>query len=111
MYGTKFTSFELEEFFRSVAEPRASIRTSEDVVVSKVGRELYEKFFRSYTRKQWGVDPSELDKSVTEECRSGRTATIATSRISTSACLRRASPGYLSGCSIIPTSPRCSLPI
>jgi len=40
------------------------IRTSEDVVVSKVGRELYE-FFRNYTRKQWGIDPSELDKSVT----------------------------------------------
>jgi UDP-galactopyranose mutase len=35
------------------------------VVVSKVGRELYEKFFRGYTRKQWGMDPSELDKSVT----------------------------------------------
>ena len=25
------------------------------------GRELYEKFFRNYTRKQWGLDPSELD--------------------------------------------------
>jgi protoporphyrinogen oxidase len=35
------------------------------VVVSKVGRELYEKFFRGYTRKQWGIDPSELDKAVT----------------------------------------------
>ena len=34
-------------------------------MVSKVGRELYEKFFRGYTRKQWGLDPSELDKSVT----------------------------------------------
>ena len=34
-------------------------------MVSRVGRELYEKFFRGYTRKQWGVDPSELDKSVT----------------------------------------------
>jgi UDP-galactopyranose mutase len=33
--------------------------------VSKVGRELYEKFFRNYTRKQWGLDPSELDASVT----------------------------------------------
>jgi len=35
------------------------------VVVSKVGRELYNKFFRGYTRKQWGLDPSELDASVT----------------------------------------------
>jgi UDP-galactopyranose mutase len=65
MYGTEFTSFQLEEFFRSVAEPCAQIRTSEDVIVSKVGRELYEKFFRNYTRKQWGLDPSELDAAVT----------------------------------------------
>jgi UDP-galactopyranose mutase len=65
MYGTDFTSFQLDEFFRSMAEPRAQIRTSEDVIVSKVGRELYEKFFRNYTRKQWGLDPSELDAQVT----------------------------------------------
>jgi UDP-galactopyranose mutase len=65
LYGLSLTSFQLEEFFASVAEPREHIRTSEDVVVSKVGRELYEKFFRNYTRKQWGLDPSELDASVT----------------------------------------------
>jgi len=65
LYGLNLTSFQLEEFFASVAEPKEYIRTSEDVVVSKVGRELYEKFFRNYTRKQWDIDPSELDKSVT----------------------------------------------
>jgi len=65
LYGLSLTSFQLEEFFASVAEPREQIRTSEDVVVNKVGRELYEKFFRNYTRKQWGLDPSELDASVT----------------------------------------------
>jgi len=52
-------------FFQSRAERVERIRTSEDVIVSKVGRELYEKFFRTYTRKQWGLDPSELDASVT----------------------------------------------
>lgn len=65
LYGLNLTSFQVEEFFKSVAEPKDYIRTSEDVVVSKVGRELYEKFFRNYTRKQWDMDPSELDKSVT----------------------------------------------
>jgi UDP-galactopyranose mutase len=65
LYGTSFTSFDLEAFFQSVAEPREQVRTSEDVVVGRVGRELYEKFFRNYTRKQWGLDPSELDASVT----------------------------------------------
>ncbi|MBE9193663.1 UDP-galactopyranose mutase [Gloeocapsopsis crepidinum LEGE 06123] len=64
LYGMNLNSFEATEFFKSIGESREYIRTSEDVVVSKVGRELYEKFFRGYTRKQWGLDPSELDKSV-----------------------------------------------
>src|SRR4051812_5817874 len=63
--NSRFSSAELEAYFQSLAEPVGEVRTSEDVIVSKVGRELYEKFFRNYTRKQWGVDPSELDASVT----------------------------------------------
>src|SRR5947209_4890945 len=65
LYGLSLTSQEVDKFFESVAEKRDQIRTSEDVVVNKVGRELYEKFFRNYTRKQWDLDPSELDASVT----------------------------------------------
>src|ERR671913_1735731 len=64
LYGLNLTSFEVEDFFKKVAEPCDEIRTSEDVVVSTVGRELYEKFFRNYTRKQWGLDASELDATV-----------------------------------------------
>src|SRR4051794_1893511 len=64
LYGLSLTSEEVEAFFESRAEKVDEIRTSEDVVVSRVGRDLYEKFFRGYTRKQWGVDPSQLDKSV-----------------------------------------------
>src|SRR4051812_36128893 len=60
LYGLSLSSFECEEFFAKIAEPRSKICTSEDVVISKVGKELYEKFFRNYTRKQWGLDPSEL---------------------------------------------------
>jgi UDP-galactopyranose mutase len=65
LYGLKLTSMQVEDFFASVAEPREVVRTSEDVVVGRVGRELYEKFFRNYTRKQWGLDPSQLDSMVT----------------------------------------------
>ena len=63
-FGLNLTSFEVEAFLGKLAEKRDAIRTSEDVVLSKVGRELYEKFFRNYTRKQWGLDPSELDSTV-----------------------------------------------
>ena len=65
LYGLRLSSFEMEDFLASRAEKKESIRSSEDVVVNKVGRELYEKFFRGYTRKQWGLDPSELDAQVT----------------------------------------------
>ena len=66
LYGLDLSSdAEVEAFLAARAEPIAPIRTSADVVVSKVGRELYDTFFRGYTRKQWGMDPSELDKSVT----------------------------------------------
>jgi UDP-galactopyranose mutase len=52
-------------FLAARAEPGPPARTSEEAVVRAVGRELYELFFRGYTRKQWGLDPSELDSSVT----------------------------------------------
>lgn len=65
IYGSNLSEAEAGDFLSSLAEPRLAVRTSEDVVVSKVGRQLYEKIFRGYTRKQWGVDPSELDAQVT----------------------------------------------
>jgi UDP-galactopyranose mutase len=65
IYGLHLSLDELEPYLARIAEKPHSIRTSEDVVVSRVGRDLYEKMFRGYTRKQWGLDPSELDASVT----------------------------------------------
>ncbi|MDB5287539.1 MAG: UDP-galactopyranose mutase [Mucilaginibacter sp.] len=64
LYGLNLSSAALEEFFASKAEVINHARTSEDVVVKAIGRELYEKFFKGYTRKQWDLDPSELDASV-----------------------------------------------
>ncbi|NIK33634.1 UDP-galactopyranose mutase [Xanthomonas arboricola pv. fragariae] len=66
LYSLQLTSEEdAAAFLASRAEPVADIQTSEDVVINQVGRELYETFFQGYTRKQWGLDPSQLDKSVT----------------------------------------------
>ncbi len=65
LHGLNLTVDELEGYLESIVEKPPAIRTSEDVVVSRVGRDLYQKLFRGYTRKQWGLDPSELDASVT----------------------------------------------
>ena len=67
LYGLGLASdAEAAAFFQRVAEPVSPVRTAEDAVVSQVGRDLYETFFRGYTRKQWGLDPAALDRSVTQ---------------------------------------------
>jgi UDP-galactopyranose mutase len=66
LYGLDLrTDEEVEAFYAARAEPKAFIANSEDAVVARAGRDLYEKFFRGYTRKHWGLDPSELAGSVT----------------------------------------------
>jgi UDP-galactopyranose mutase len=65
LYGLKLGENEVEKFLATRAIKYEPPRTSEEVVLSRVGADLYEKFFRNYTRKQWGVDPSQLDAQVT----------------------------------------------
>jgi len=66
LYGLQLqTEAEVEAFYAERREERAKLLTSEDSVVAKVGWELYEKFFRGYTRKQWELDPKDLHASVT----------------------------------------------
>lgn len=65
LYNLDLDEEGLKKFFERIRIPRSPITTSEDVVINTVGRDLYEKFFKGYTQKQWGMDPSELDASVT----------------------------------------------
>lgn len=64
LYGLSLDEEDIKAFFERVREPKTPALTSEDVVVGAVGRDLYEKFFESYTRKHWGLDPSQLGAGV-----------------------------------------------
>lgn len=64
LYGLDLDEDGVREFFERVREDRVPVLTSEDVVLNSVGRDLYEKFFYSYTCKQWGRQPSELKAGV-----------------------------------------------
>jgi UDP-galactopyranose mutase len=64
LYGLDLDEAGAAAFFERVSEPRDPVQTSEDVVLNSVGRDLYEKFFLNYTRKQWGLDPSQLKAGV-----------------------------------------------
>jgi UDP-galactopyranose mutase len=65
LYGLNLAVDDLKAFFERVREPKTPVLSSEDVVVGTVGRDLYEKFFKNYTRKHWGLDPSQLSAGVT----------------------------------------------
>lgn len=65
LYNKKFsTDYEVQQFLNSVKVKRSQILNSEDIIVTKVGYELFEKFFKYYTKKQWGLEPRDLPPSI-----------------------------------------------
>ena len=64
LYGLSLDEEGVARHYERVREMREPIRTSEDSVLASVGHDLCNKFFRGYTRKQWGLDLSELSASV-----------------------------------------------
>ncbi len=65
LYGLNLDEEGVRAFYEKVRIPIDPVKTSEDVVLNTVGRDLYGKFFQGYTRKQWGMDPSQLSSLVT----------------------------------------------
>ena len=64
LYNMNLSCDEVEEFLKKQAVEIPEVKTSRDVALSKVGQDIYEKFFENYTKKQWGIDPGEIDTSV-----------------------------------------------
>lgn len=64
LYNLNLSEEEAMDFIRSKRENISDIKSSEDVVLAQVGRDIYEKFFRYFTLKQWGIEAENLDKSV-----------------------------------------------
>jgi UDP-galactopyranose mutase len=64
LYGLDLDEAGVAQFLERARTPREPVRTSEDVVLNTVGVDLYEKFFKNYTQKQWGIPASELNASV-----------------------------------------------
>ena len=64
LYNLNLSCDEVEEFLKKQAVPIGEIKTSKDVALSKVGLDIYQKIFETYTQKQWGLDPGQIDTSV-----------------------------------------------
>jgi len=67
LLNQQFSSADMKEYLdksRYQADVKA-INNAEDMAISLVGQELYEKFFKHYTEKQWNLRPEELAAEVT----------------------------------------------
>ncbi|MGD8306378.1 MAG: UDP-galactopyranose mutase, partial [Ignavibacteria bacterium] len=65
LYGLNLKSeADVKVYYESVREKRNPILTSEDIIVNQVGYDLFEKFFKHYTKKQWNLEPKNLSASV-----------------------------------------------
>lgn len=64
LYNLNLSCEEVEDFLKKKAVPIEEVKTSRDVALSRVGEEIYQKFFENYTKKQWGIDPANIDTSV-----------------------------------------------
>ena len=64
LYNRTFNEKSMKEFLDKVKIDIREIKNSKDFALSKIGKELYELFFKNYTKKQWGVYPEELGTEV-----------------------------------------------
>ena len=58
------SDLDVQQYLEKVREKRKSILNSEDIIIDRVGRDLFNKFFKDFTKKQWGVEPKDLSPSV-----------------------------------------------
>jgi UDP-galactopyranose mutase len=63
-FGRQLDAESAEQLLAEKRVPIANPANSEEFVLSRVGRELYEAFYLNYTLKQWKVHPRDLDPSV-----------------------------------------------
>ena len=63
-FGKTMSPAEARAFVAQKTTPTENPKNFEEQGLNLVGRELYEAFFRGYTRKQWGVEPTNLPASI-----------------------------------------------
>ena len=64
LVGHPSTTEEMEEYLVNRRVPIAHPKNSEEAIISQVGWELYDMFYRGYNLKMWDQSARELDPSV-----------------------------------------------
>ena len=63
-FNKNFSSKQAKQFLKKISKKNTKKINFETYLISKLGVQLYKKFYKNYTIKQWGVKPSLIDASV-----------------------------------------------
>ena len=63
-FGRDFSPTEAEEFFKVFSDEIPNPKNFEEKIISKIGIELYQAFYKGYSEKQWGIDPKLLPSEM-----------------------------------------------
>ena len=64
-FNKKFKSpSQAKKFIKDLQIKKKKIKNSEDFILYKLGKEIYENFYKNYTIKQWGIHPKNLHKNI-----------------------------------------------
>lgn len=63
-FNTSLTPYEAELMIKKNAHVKSTYSNLEEKIIDLIGKELYNAFFREYTIKQWGKDPTSLPPSI-----------------------------------------------
>jgi len=64
-FGKSYSPQEARDFIASIGGlSRSEPINFEEKAISTIGQALYDAFFYGYTKKQWGIEPSELPASI-----------------------------------------------
>ena len=64
VFNEKFDKKKAQSFYRSNTNNIKNPKNFEEYLINKVGAKLYDKFYKNYTIKQWGIDPKKLDMQI-----------------------------------------------
>ncbi len=63
-FNKKFTSYEAKKYLKKISLKKNKNLNFENYLLSKVGKKLFEKFYKNYTIKQWGINTNKIGVSV-----------------------------------------------
>jgi UDP-galactopyranose mutase len=66
LYNLSVTPATMASYLESVSVKLDAVKNSRDAVITRLGVDIYEKFFKNYTLKQWGISAEDIHPSVCE---------------------------------------------